>query len=153
MEIFLVCLLVFNGLIGFLGFRYLNKSKYLFSDRFAFIAALTASTIVSLVTALNLFLLFPDYFSVISGLNMILGIGIGAVFGAMVNAQSFIAGLFNGGVGGIMGTMIGAVTMNPSICSLPVSSLSGQTVILFFGLFSFILLSTTFSLLCFALRV
>ncbi|PLT33393.1 hypothetical protein [Bacillus sp. V5-8f] len=153
MEFFLICVLIINSLISFLSYRYLNKSKYLFSDRFAFIVAVTASTIVSLVTSLNLFLLFPDYFFVISGVNLFIGTGVGAVFGAMVNAQSFIAGLFNGGVGGIMGTMMGAVAMDPSICSLPVAAVSDQTMILFFGFLSIILLPLTLSILCFALRV
>lgn len=153
MEYFLFIILITNSLIGWFGFRFLNKSKLLFSDRFGFIVALTGSGISGLVTALNLFLIFPDHFGVMSVLNMLIGISIGVAFGAILNTQSLIAGFFNGGVGGMMGTMIGAVALDPSICGLPVSSIAEQSSILFLGLFSFFLLSLTFTLLCFALRV
>lgn len=153
MEIFLFIILIANNLIGFLGFQFLNKSRLLFSDRFGFIVALTGSGILGIVTALNLFLIFPDNFGLMSVLNMLIGIAIGVVFGAILNTQSFIAGFFNGGVGGMMGTMIGAVALDPSICGLPSSPITEQSTMLFLGLFSFFLLSITFTLLCFALRV
>lgn len=153
MEIFLFITLTTNSWIGFLCFRFLNKSRLLFSDRFGFIVALTGSAILGLVTALNLFLLFPAFFVVMSVLNMFIGMGIGVVFGAMVNTQSLIAGSFNGGVGGMMGTMIGAVALDPSICGLPPSSITEQSTLIFLGLLSFILVTITFTLLCFALRV
>ncbi len=153
MEIFLFITLTTNSWIGFLGFRFLNKSRLLFSDRFGFIVALTGSAILGLVTALNLFLLFPAFFVVMSVLNMLIGMAIGVVFGAMVNSQSLIAGFFNGGVGGMMGTMIGAVALDPSICGLPPSSITEQSTFIFLGLLSFFLVTITFTLLCFALRV
>jgi hypothetical protein len=153
MKIFLFIALTTNSLIGFLGYRFLNKSRLLFSDRFGFIVALTGSGIVGLVTALNLFLLFPSNFTVMSVLNLFIGIAIGIAFGAMLNTQSLIAGFFNGGVGGMMGTMIGAVALDPSICGLPPSSITEQSTLIFFGLLSFILVTITFTLLCFALRV
>lgn len=153
MEIFLFIILLANSLIGYFGFRFLNKSRLLFSDRFGFIVALTGSAILGTVTALNLFLLFPNNFGVMSVLNMLIGIVIGIAFGAILNTQSLIAGFFNGGVGGMMGTMIGAVALDPSICGLPPTTITEQSTLLFLGLFSFFLLSITFTLLCFALRV
>lgn len=153
MGIFLFIILLANSLIGYLGFRFLNKSRLLFSDRFGFIVALTGSGILGTVTALILFLLFPNNFGVMSVLNMLIGIVIGIAFGAILNTQSLIAGFFNGGIGGMMGTMMGAVALDPSICGLPPTTITEQSTLLFFGLFSFVLLSITFTLLCFALRV
>lgn len=153
MEIYLFIILIINSVIGFISFRFLNKSKLLFSDRFGFVVALTGSTILGLATALNLFMLFPTHFVVMSVLNIFIGVAIGIAFGSMLNTQSFIAGFFNGGVGGMMGTMIGAVALDPSICGLPYSSINEQNILMFFGILSFILVTLTFIILCFSLRV
>ena len=153
MKFFLLIILITNSLIGFISFRFLNKSRLLFSDRFGFVVAFTGSATLGLVTALNLFLLFPANFVVMSVINMFIGITIGMAFGAMLNTQSFIAGFFQGGVGGIMGTMIGAVALDPSICGLPYSSLNEQNILVFFGILSFVLVMITFRILCFSLRV
>lgn len=53
-----------------------------------------------------------------------MGVGIGSLFGSMVNGQTLVAALFNGGIGGMMGTMDGAVVNDPSICGLPASAFS-----------------------------
>ncbi|KIL51995.1 hypothetical protein KP78_03660 [Jeotgalibacillus soli] len=98
-------------------------------------------------------MLIPENIIFIGGVNLFLGTAIGVMFGFMVNIQSFIAGIFNGGMGGIMGTMIGAVALDPTICSLPATTLSLESTILFFSLFSTVLLVITAALLYFALRV
>ena len=153
MQVFLFIILLANSFIGYVGFRFLNRSRLLFSDRFGFIVALTGSSILGIVTSLHLFLLFPTNLGMMSALNMTIGILIGMAFGSILNTQSLIAGFFNGGVAGMMGTMIGAVALNPAICGLPPSAFTEQSTLLVLGLFSFILLSLTFGLLCFALRV
>ncbi len=153
MKFFLLLVLILNSLIGFKSFQFLNKSRFLFSDRFGFVMAFTSSAILGLVIALNLFLLFPFHFVVVSVLNMFIGIAIGMVFGAMLNTQSFIAGFFQGGVGGIMGTMIGAVALDPSLWGLPYSAVDEQQTILYLSILSLILVSITFKILCFSLKV
>jgi len=153
MKLFLLIVLIINSLIGFKSFQLLNKSRFLFSDRFGFVMAFTSSAILGLVIALNLFLLFPFNFVVISVLNMFIGTAIGMIFGAMLNTQSFIAGFFQGGVGGIMGTMIGAVALDPSLCGLPYSAVNEQQTILYLSILSFVLISITFKILCFSLKV
>jgi hypothetical protein len=153
MKVILFILIVSDMSIALCGYKYLYRSRYLFSDRFGFTASITGGSIVSLVMSLTLFLLFPSSFDVISTINMLIGISVGLLFGAMVNSQSLIAGFFSGGIGGMMGTMMGAIAKDPSICSLPVGALNEQTVILFFGFFGLLLLSMTMLILCFALRV
>jgi hypothetical protein len=118
------------------GYFSLYRQRYLFSERFGFTVTYLASTSCSFAVALNLFLLFPKHFEVVSTLTLILGIVIGALFGSMVNMQSFIAGIFNGGVGGIMGSMLGAVALDPSLCGLPADLWSEQDMILFMSLLS-----------------
>jgi hypothetical protein len=153
MKLFLFILFVTNMGIARYGYKYLYRSRDLFSDRFGFLVSMIGSGTVSLVTSLQLFLLLPSNLDAISSMNMFIGMSVGLLFGAMVNTQSLIAGFFNGGTGGVMGTMIGAIAKEPSICSLPAGALSEQTVILFFGIFGFLLLSVTMFILCFALKV
>jgi len=117
-------------------FLSLNRQRYLFSERFGFTVTFLASTSCSLVLALNLFLLFPQHFEVVSTFTLLLGIVIGAMFGSMVNMQSFIAGVFNGGVGAIMGAMLGAVALDPSLCGLPADLWAEQDMMFFMSLLS-----------------
>jgi len=118
------------------GYFSLYRQRYLFSERFGFTVTYLASTSCSFVLALNLFLLFPQHFEVVSTFTLFLGIAFGALFGSMVNMQSLIAGIFNGGVGGIMGSMLGAVALDPSLCGLPADIWAEQDMILFMSLLS-----------------
>jgi hypothetical protein len=140
MEEIMVPLLGFITFINILvtgwGYHSLNRQRYLYSERFGFTVTYLASTSSSFVIALNLFLLFPKHFEVVSTFTLFLGIGIGALFGSMVNMQSFIAGVFNGGVGGIMGFMLGAVALDPSLCGLPADLWAERDMMLFMSLLS-----------------
>jgi hypothetical protein len=153
MQIILISTTFINAAFGIWLYFVLNKSRILFSDRFAYISSLTASSTISLVAAINLFLLFPSHFEIIGVLNLLLGVGIGWGFGSMVNAQSLIAGIYNGGIGSIMGTMAGTVVMNPAICGLPSNIISEQEVIIFFTLLSICIQGISALLLVFSFKV
>ncbi|RXJ02411.1 hypothetical protein DS745_06820 [Anaerobacillus alkaliphilus] len=148
----LVTLLLISGVISFYSYRQLYRHKNLFSDRFGFNVALTASTAVSLSISILLFLLHPNI-HLVGSINILLGIFIGLLFGSLVNTQTIVAGVYNGGVSGIMGTMIGAVAYDPSICGLPFTESLQQTTVMYFGIGSFILFLLTIRLLHFSLRV
>lgn len=154
MDLILLSLLLISSLISCFIYRYLYRLRYLFSDRFGYVATITAASSISLATSLNLALLFPISINIIGVVNIILGMSIGILFGAMMlTAQSMIAGFYNGGIGGIMGTMIGTVAYDPSICGIPISPALEQYTILFFGVFSVIVLILTISLMVYSIRV
>ncbi|MFS0638527.1 hypothetical protein AB1K84_21745 [Mesobacillus foraminis] len=153
MVIFLFLIFAINCLLGLWCYGGLSKARTLFDDRFGFNAVLTSTTMTSFALALPLFFIFPDNFPAMSIINLSLGIGTGWLFGRMVNGQTLIAGVFNGGIGGMMGTMAGAVAKDPSICGLPASAFSEEVTLLFFGSAGFVLLALTVGLLLFALRV
>ncbi|TCN27814.1 hypothetical protein [Mesobacillus foraminis] len=153
MVIFLFLILAINFLLGFWCYRCLFKARTLFDDRFGFNAVLTSTAMISFALALTFFFIFPDNFPAMSIINLSLGIGTGWLFGRMVNGQTLIAGVFNGGIGGMMGTMAGGVAKDPSICGLPASAFSEEVTVLFFGSAGFFLLALTVALLLFALRV
>lgn len=136
MLIFLITATFINLLIGAWLFYVLRKSRLLFSDRFGYTASSFASSTLGLVASLNLILLFPNQFEIVGVLNILLGITIGFFYGSMLNGQSLIAGIYNGGIGAIMGTMLGAVVKNPAICGLPETIVSEQEIIIIFTLIS-----------------
>ena len=136
MVLLLVIITFINMLVTGWTYVSLYRRRYLFSERFGFTVTYLASTSCSFVLALNLCLLFPKHFEVVSTFTLFLGIVIGAMFGSMVNMQSFIAGVFNGGVGGIMGSMLGAVALDPSLCGLPADLWAEQDMMLFMSLLS-----------------
>lgn len=149
----MLTILLTNCLIALCGYRVLFRSRYLFSDRFGFIVSITGGNIVSLVITNNLFYLFSNHFSIISFVNLLIGVVIGVTIGSLLNSQTLIAGIYSGGTGSVMGTMIGAVSLDPSICSLPSQIYNQQELILFFGLFGLCLHLLTTLLLLFALKV
>lgn len=136
MQILLISVTFINLLIGAWLFYVLRKSRLLFSDRFGYTASYFASSTLGLVASLNLILLFPNQFEVVGALNILLGITIGFLYGSMLNGQSLIAGIYNGGISAIMGTMLGAVVKNPAICGLPGTFVSEQEMLIIFTLFS-----------------
>jgi hypothetical protein len=152
MHIILISTTFINLTFGVWLYYVLNKSRVLYNDRFGFTATFSASSTLGLVAALNLFLLFPDHFEILGMINLLLGICIGRLFGSMLNAQSLIAGIYNGGIGGIMGTMAGAVIMNPAICGLPTTIFSEQQIIIFFALLSICIQGISALLLIFSFR-
>lgn len=153
MQILLISTTFVNIVFAVLLYRVLNKSKVLYNDRFGYTVALTSSSTIGLVASLNLFLLFPDHIEILGVLNLLISVGVGWMFGSMVNAQSLIAGIYNGGIGGIMGTMAGAVITNPAICGLPTMTYSAPEIIIFFALLSIGLQGIASLLLLYSFRV
>lgn len=152
MQIILISTTFINLTFGVWLYYVLNKSRVLYNDRFGFTATFSASSTLGLVAALNLFLIFPDHFEILSMINLLLGICIGWLFGSMLNAQTLIAGIYNGGIGGIMGTMAGAVIMNPAVCGLPATAFTEQQIIIFFALLSICIQGISALLLIFSFR-
>ncbi|PGT87728.1 MULTISPECIES: hypothetical protein [Bacillaceae] len=153
MNAIVLTILITNCLISLFGYRILFRSRYLFSDRFGFIVSITGGNIVSLVITNNLFYLFSNHFIVISFMNLIIGVAVGVTIGSLLNSQTLIAGIYSGGTGAVMGTMIGAVSLDPSICSLPTQIYNQQELVLFFGLFGLFLHLLTTLLLLYAMKV
>ncbi|MBT2692520.1 hypothetical protein [Bacillus sp. ISL-55] len=152
MQIILISITFINFLIGAWLYYVLHKSRLLFSDRFGYTASYFASSTLGLVASLNLTLLFPNHFEIVAVLNILLGITIGYLFGSMLNAQSLIAGIYNGGISAIMGTMLGLVVKNPAICGLPGTIATEQEMMIFFALFSLCIQGISAILLIFSFK-
>lgn len=152
MQILLISITILNFLLGAWLYFSLRKSRLLFSDRFAYTASYFASSTLGLVASLNLTLLFPSQLEIVGLLNILLGITVGYLYGSMLNAQSLIAGMYNGGISALMGTMLGAVIDKPSICGLPGTFASEQELVFSFALLSLCIQGISALLLLFSFR-
>jgi hypothetical protein len=151
MILFGLFLLVLSSLLGVYMYALFYKSRYRISERLSFTVTLAAGQITSFVIAITLYLVFPMDFTVICTVNLWIGIVIGAQFGVVTRKQSVVAGFFNGGVAAVMGTMVGAVSVDPTLCGLPASTLSLQNTGIAVGLFGLLLLCATTLLVRFSL--
>ncbi|WLR57005.1 hypothetical protein LC048_09110 [Mesobacillus subterraneus] len=152
MHILLISITSINIFIGAWLYYVLRKSRLLFSDRFSYTASSFASSTLGLVTSINLVLLFPNHLEIVGVLNILLGITFGFSYGSMLNAQSLMAGIYNGGLSAIMGTMLGVIIKNPAICGLPGTIASEQEMVIFFALFSLCIQGISAILLIFSFK-
>lgn len=132
----------------------LYNRRLLFSDRYGMIVSMVCSGMVSISISLNTLFLIPFTISFITFLNLVIGAGIGILFGSLVSSPSMLSGFSHGVMGALMGTMLGAVIQNPSLCSLPTAYLSSvQQNMMIVSIFLTILVCVTMLLIYYSLRV
>lgn len=153
MLLFFVFLLSCNMLIGLFLFRAIYKRRKLIQDRFATIMAATSSSVLSLVVSMIIYFIIPADVAYVTFLTTAIGACIGIAFGSLVKFQSLLSGCFHGMIGGIMGTMLGAVVLDPSICGLPLTVSRIDQMMLSFSLFGTCIVFVTSFLVYYALRV
>lgn len=135
-------------------YKIFYKKRKLYDDRFGMIMAMSCSGILSLNLSMIVQFLFPENFSIVMIISVIVCGLIGVLFGSLVKFQSLLAGFFNGIVGSLMGNMLGLVIKDPSICSLPAAYLTNinQNMMLF-GVFGTFLACVTIFFVFYSLKV
>lgn len=127
-------------------YHLLKKKRLLFDDHFTLVICMSITMLASFLFSMYTILLFPDLYAA----SLFLGIWIGWKFGALLRTPAQLTGLYNGAMGGAMGTMFGAVMQNPALCRIPVESAAAVDlysipfVVAFF--YSCVLLSIRYSL-------
>ncbi|MDQ0218931.1 hypothetical protein ELQ35_10355 [Peribacillus cavernae] len=132
MILYLYTMLGINILIPAVLFLTMKKKRKLFTDRYGMTISFSASLIFSLSLGTALFFTLPVSFSVLIFISAAAGSIIGLSYGILITFQSLIIGLFNGTIGSLMGTMLAAVIIDPSLCGLPsqFSTLLDRNIIL-----------------------
>ncbi|WP_175638921.1 hypothetical protein [Metabacillus schmidteae] len=154
MTIFLICTVIFNMLISITIYKILVRKKKIFNDRFGMIMAMSLSGVISLSIAMNIQFLFSVPSVPLMIITVLTGGFIGVLFGSLVKFQSLLAGYSQGILGSVMGSMFGAVVLDPALCSLPIAyveTIQQNTII--FSLFSTCLVLSTSFLIYYSLRV
>ena len=154
MTTFLICMVIFNLLITMSIYIILFRKKKIFNDRFGMIMAMSLSGVMSLSIAMNIQFLVSLPSIILMMITVLTGGLIGILFGSLVKFQSLLAGYSHGVLGSVMGSMLGAVVLDPALCSLPVSyvDIIQQNKIIF-SLFSTCLVLSTSCLVYYSLRV
>lgn len=153
MLFLLTFLLICNLLIGFCLFRAIYRRRKLIQDRFATVMTATSSSAISLTVSMVIYFLFPAEIAVVSSVTTANGACIGIAFGSLVKFQSLLSGCFHGMTGGIMGAILGAVVLDPSICALPLTTARLDQMMLLFSIFGTGIVLVTSFLVYYALRV
>lgn len=113
-------ILLMNVVCGCLFYFTLKKRKYTIPERTALLIILYTSGVMSLTITMNVQLLLHLYnYSMF--ITTLIGLGIGVGFGSIFTRESIIMGYNHGFIGGLMGAMLSAVILNPSLCGLPAS--------------------------------
>lgn len=152
MTIFLSLQLIMNMTVGITLYIVMYRRRKVFQDRFAMSLSITLSAILSLILSMLLYLLFPIDIAYMSVITIACGAFIGISIGALHKFQTVLSGFFHGTMGAYMGTMLGAVILDPSICGLPYVAQVNQSI-MSFSLFGTFLLITTTSLIYYSLKV
>ncbi len=151
MTTFQVLLLMVGCLLSGYLYVLIYKSHNKFNQQFRFPVALDVGQMTSFVICILLYFVFPLKFIVSCAMNLWIGAFIGWVFCSINRGQSKAGSFFCGGLAAIMGTMVGAITLNPTLCGLPVTTLPIDYQGLAVGIFGVILLGFTVVLVKYSL--
>lgn len=135
-------LIVAALLIGYL-YVIITKADVHIHDHQRSALALDAGQISSFVSGTLIYLVFPFEFSTVGVINIWLGAFIGMLFCWKNESKLISGGLFFGGLASVMGTMVGALAVNPAICGLPITKLPIQNPDAVIGFLSVIILFVT----------
>ena len=99
------------------------------------------------------YLVYLLKFSVGCAINLCIGALVGILFCSIKGSKSVTAGFFCGWLAAIMGTMVGATAINPTLCGLPLSKLPIGNPGLAVGILGLVLLGFTVLLVRYTLTI
>lgn len=109
-------LLMYVDLCIFLGFYlYLRRFKKLIGFQLGMNISIVMGGMLALLSGALLILQFPFHFTLVTVISTLAGLFAGALFGLLFDYQTFVTGLTNGIVVGLMSPMIGTVIEMPSL--------------------------------------
>ena len=103
-------LVLYGDLVLFIFlYVYVNRHRRLIGFHLGMNIAMVMGGIVALSTGILLIYQYPFHFTVITILATAIGMGAGALFGALFDYQTMLTGLINGLMVGMMAPMLGAI--------------------------------------------
>jgi hypothetical protein len=114
MGTFTISSLIYADICIYFGaFIYLFRKKKLIGFQLGMNISQVMGGIAALLSGILLILQFPFHFTPITIISTVIGVVVGASFGLLFDYQTFITGLTNGMVVGLMAPMIGMVLEVP----------------------------------------
>lgn len=100
----------------FLGFYlYLRRIKKLIGFQLGMNISIVMGGMIALLSGVLLILQYPFHFTLVTVISTLAGLLTGALFGLLFDYQTFVTGLTNGIIIGLMSPMIGTVIEMPSL--------------------------------------
>ncbi|WP_075620256.1 hypothetical protein [Paenisporosarcina indica] len=99
-----------------LGFySYLRRVKKIIGFQLGMNISIVMGGMTALLSGILLIQNYPFHFTLITVITTLLGLTTGALFGLLFDYQTFVSGLTNGVIVGLMSPMIGTVIEMPSL--------------------------------------
>ncbi|CAM3097221.1 hypothetical protein FITA111629_03285 [Filibacter tadaridae] len=111
----ILLLLYVDICIGFGFYMYLWRIKKLIGFHLGMNISIVMGGMIALIFGVLLILQFPFHFTLITVVSTLTGLVVGAMFGLLFDYQTFVTGLTNGIVVGLMSPMIGTIIEMPSV--------------------------------------
>lgn len=116
MEHTSILLFMYLDICIFLSFYlYLRRIKKLIGFQLGMNISIVMGGMIALLSGVLLILQFPFNFTLVTIISTLAGLLAGALFGLLFDYQTFVTGLTNGIVVGLMSPMIGTVIEMPSL--------------------------------------
>ncbi len=116
MANFIVLLFLYLNICLVLGFYvFLRRNKKRIGYQLGMNISIIMGGMVALLFGVLLILQFPFHFTLVTIITTLVGGIVGAVFGLLIDYPTFVMGLTNGIIIGLMSPMIGTVIEMPSV--------------------------------------
>ena len=115
-AILFLCMWIYAYCLGF--YLYLRRIKKRIGFQLGMNISIVMGGMIALLSGVLLILQFPFHFTLITIISTLAGLVAGALFGLLFDYQTFVTGLTNGIVIGLMSPMIGTVIEMPSVVYL-----------------------------------
>lgn len=96
-------------------YGYLLKIKKRIGFQLGMNISIVMGGMAALLSGVLLIIEFPFHFTVITIISTVVGLTVGALFGLLFDYQTFVTGLTNGIIIGLMSPMIGTVIERPTM--------------------------------------
>lgn len=116
MNEFTILLFIYVDVCFILGvYLYLQKIKKLIGFQLGMNISIVMGGMSALLAGVLLIIQFPFHFTFITIISAIVGLFVGGLFGLIFDYQTFVTGLTNGILIGLMSPMIGTIIDMPSL--------------------------------------
>lgn len=110
MNPFFIGLIIYgNFVVALLLYIFIFQRRKVMDLQLGINISIVAGGMIALTTGVLLIFQYPFHYTLITIIATLLGIGVGGVFGALFDYQTFLTGLVNGLMLGLMAPMIGAI--------------------------------------------
>ncbi|WP_252502089.1 hypothetical protein [Sporosarcina sp. Marseille-Q4943] len=96
-------------------YLYVRRIKKRIGFQLGMNVSIVMGGMAAMLSGVLFILQFPFHFTYITMLSALIGMGTGALFGKLFDYQTFVTGLTNGAVVGLMAPMIGTVVEMPRL--------------------------------------